>query len=151
MADKDLDEELVGEDNEEEEIDEPGDDELSEDADGDDDDFLADDDGSGDEEDEVEVPARRPRRRAPVRPGTIGGVARTRLDRPEHAQKAWDELTAHVDKEVEPVPYSIRETFEKGSRIDHPKFGIGHVVEIVGPQKIEVLFSDCLRMMVQNR
>lgn len=150
MADKDLDDELVGEDNDEEEIEEPGDDDLSDDAD-EDDPFLADDDGTDDDDEEVEAPARRPRRRAPVRPGTIGGVARTRLDKPEHAQKAWDELSAHVDKDVEPVPYSIRETFEKDTRISHPKFGIGHVVEIVGPQKIEVLFPDCLRMMVQNR
>lgn len=149
MADKDLDDELVDEENEDEEIDEPGDDDLSDDGD-DDDTFLPDDDGE-EEPEEAEPPPRRPRRRAPVRPGTIGGVARSRLDKPEHAQKAWDELTAHIDPEDEPVPYSIRENFEKGSRVNHSKFGIGHVVEIVGPQKIEVLFSDCLRKLVQNR
>jgi len=150
MTDKDLDDDLVDDELDDEDIDEPGDDDLSDEGD-DDDAFLGDEDDEDEDVDEVDAPPRRPRRRAPVRPGTIGGVARSRLDKPEHAQKAWDELTAHVDKSIEPVPYSIRDNFEKGARVNHPKFGIGHVVEIISPQKIEVLFSDSLRKLVQNR
>lgn len=114
------------------------------------DDTFMDDDEEGEDSSEAAAPAR-PRRRAPSRPGTIGGVARSRLDKPEHALKAWEELSAHIDEEIEPVPYSIRDSYEKEQRVDHPTFGIGHVVEISGPTKIEVLFQDALRKLVQNR
>jgi len=41
-----------------------------------------------------------------------------------------------------PLPYSVRESFKAGQRIDHPKFGIGIVASSSGPGKINVFFTD---------
>lgn len=136
------------EDTEDDKFDGPDDGDLSDEGD---DSFMEDDDEGDDEDDEVAKAGARPRRRAPVRPGTIGGVARSRLDKPAYAEKAWQELSLQVVDGEEPVPYNIRDNYEKGSRVEHSKFGIGHVVEIVSPKKIEVLFQDGLRKLVQNR
>lgn len=133
---------------------EEGDDDFAEPGDDDefggDDAFLGDEDEDGEDASETAAPAR-PRRRPPTRAGMIGGVARSRLDKPEHAAKAWEELSAHVDESIEPVPYTIRGSYTKDSRVLHPTFGVGHVIEIAGPTKIEVLFEDGLRKLVQNR
>lgn len=147
IDDDSYDDESAEEEETDEDVAEPADEEGFA---GGDDSFMSD--GEDEDSDEEEAaPAPRPRRRPPTRPGTIGGVARSRLDKPEHALKAWEELSLHIDEAVEPEPYTIRGNYEKDSRVEHPTFGVGHVVEISGPSKIEVLFQDCLRKLVQNR
>ena len=146
MSDDDVyDDDPAEEEESDEDYAEPGE---EEEFGGNDDSFM--DDDEEDDSSEAAAPPR-PLRRPPTRPGTIGGVARSRLDKPEHALKAWEELSAHVNEEIEPIPYTIRDSYEKEQRVDHPTFGIGHVVEISGPTKIEVLFQDGLRKLVQNR
>lgn len=139
--------------------DEPSEEEEEEDDEfggpGGDDDFGGDEGfiGDSDEEDEEasEAPAvARPRRRVSSRQSTVGGVPRSKLEKAEHAAKAWAELSTRAGDE-EPAPYSIRGDFPKDSRVDHPKFGVGFVIEVSGPSKIDVLFEDGLRKLVQNR
>jgi len=38
-------------------------------------------------------------------------------------------------------------TYKVKSLIAHPVFGLGQVQRVAGPQKIEVLFEDGLKMM----
>ncbi|MBI5741850.1 MAG: hypothetical protein HZA16_14195 [Nitrospirae bacterium] len=47
--------------------------------------------------------------------------------------------------------YSIKSDFKKDEVIDHPQFGIGIVVAVIQLNKIDVLFRDSHRLMVQNR
>lgn len=120
-----------------------------------DDDFGADEgfmsDGDDDEDDSSESAAvARPRRRVSTRQATVGGVPRSKLEKAEHAAKAWAELSTKITDDA-PAPYSIRGNYAKDTRVDHPKFGVGFVIEVSGPTKIDVLFEDGLRKLVQNR
>ena len=47
--------------------------------------------------------------------------------------------------------YSIKSDFKKDEVIDHPQFGIGIVLSVIQSNKIDVLFSDSHRLMVQNK
>lgn len=47
-------------------------------------------------------------------------------------------------------PYSIRDTYDEGDLVSHPKFGVGFVTEI-SENKVEVTFEDERRVLVHNR
>ncbi len=51
---------------------------------------------------------------------------------------------------MEEKPYSLKAKFEIANKINHPKFGIG-VVRAVQPDKIEVVFSDEVKLLIHNR
>ena len=63
------------------------------------------------------------------------------------------ELWAHLmgEKEVSVKDYSIKENFAVDQKIMHPKFGAGFIQKIVENQKVEVLFEDKARVLVQNK
>ena len=46
--------------------------------------------------------------------------------------------------------YSINGNFDKESMISHSKFGIGVITSVVGHNKIEVLFKDGIKLLIQN-
>lgn len=46
--------------------------------------------------------------------------------------------------------YSMKEKFAKGTKLDHPKFGMGFVKD-AQPEKIEVVFQDEVRSLIHNR
>ena len=46
--------------------------------------------------------------------------------------------------------YNMKSKFEKGSKLDHPKFGMGFIKE-AQPDKIEVVFQDEVRTLIHNR
>jgi hypothetical protein len=47
--------------------------------------------------------------------------------------------------------YSMRETFQPGEQIKHPRFGIGLVERSGDPGKISVLFSDGRKILAQAK
>ncbi|MFV1975206.1 MAG: hypothetical protein ACC651_05620 [Candidatus Scalindua sp.] len=47
--------------------------------------------------------------------------------------------------------YRIEGNFEKDEIIDHPKFGIGIVSSVIQINKIEILFKDGSKLLVQNK
>lgn len=47
--------------------------------------------------------------------------------------------------------YSIRETYQSGERIEHPKFGQGVVESFPAPDKMNVFFEDGRRTLAQGR
>jgi len=66
--------------------------------------------------------------------------------------------TAHRDApQIEPnlnLPvrdYSMRETYQTGERIEHPKFGQGVVESFPTPDKMNVFFEDGRRTLAQGR
>lgn len=60
----------------------------------------------------------------------------------------WTELR---DKATgQPTPYTMKQAFAVGAALEHPKFGLGFVVQISG-QSIQVIFEDAERSLVHNR
>jgi hypothetical protein len=47
-------------------------------------------------------------------------------------------------------PYSIRDNYDEGDVVTHPKFGVGFVTEIT-ENKVEVTFEDERRVLIHNR
>ncbi|NUN04689.1 MAG: hypothetical protein HUU57_02905 [Bdellovibrio sp.] len=46
--------------------------------------------------------------------------------------------------------YSMKGKFEKNTKLDHPKFGMGFIKEAMS-DKIEVVFEDEVRTLIHNR
>ena len=68
-------------------------------------------------------------------------VRRQKVDPRDDEQKQWREL----NPEQQPGKlrsYAMDETYKLTTRIDHPTFGIGVVVGLPGPRKMEVLFKE---------
>lgn len=68
--------------------------------------------------------------------------------RSNHASEYESLITSLVT--MEEKPYSLKGKFEIANKINHPKFGIG-VVRSVQPDKIEVVFSDEVKLLIHNR
>lgn len=64
----------------------------------------------------------------------------------ENERKEWNALSLEMDnKKVQ--NYSMTSAYKVKSVIKHPVFGLGQVQRVAGPQKVEVLFEDGLKMM----
>ena len=50
-----------------------------------------------------------------------------------------------------PQEYVMTEKYEENDVINHEKFGVGVVSEIVDPTKMNVVFEEGVKTMVQNR
>ncbi len=147
------DEELEEEGEREETDDEGGEDDLEFGSDeplieGDGDEFEGGEEG--DEDSPVKAPVAKRRvgvlRNIPM----IEGVAKAKLDKPEFAKEVFTKLSAKFP-DAKPKKYELRASFLKHELVDHSKFGMGFVVEVLSPNKVEVIFKDGLRKLVQNR
>ena len=49
------------------------------------------------------------------------------------------------------TPYDWTRTYRAGQTMMHPAYGLGEVISVVDPKKIDVLFSDRLRRLVHGR
>lgn len=137
------------EDENQDEFDNEDDDYEDADLDMEDDDLVADEDEF--EEEEEEAPRRVVKRRLSKPAVTmIGGIAKTKLTDPALCEEAWAKLRDQSEG-AEIVPYSMSEYFNKDEAIEHKKFGLGFVTEVIPPNKIEVIFQDALRKLVYGR
>jgi hypothetical protein len=64
----------------------------------------------------------------------------------------WEEAkTKAGEKKMDNArPYSIRDTYQEGDIVNHPKFGVGFVSEI-SENKAEITFQDERRVLIHNR
>ncbi|MFZ4405360.1 MAG: hypothetical protein ACOYOK_14775 [Pseudobdellovibrionaceae bacterium] len=66
----------------------------------------------------------------------------------KHAEE-YQNLLQSMDA-AESLTYSIRAQFAKNIKLQHPKFGLGVVLNTF-PDKIDVIFQDEVRSLVHNR
>jgi hypothetical protein len=65
--------------------------------------------------------------------------------------KIADGLTGERSSAPESRPYDWVRTYRKGQTMMHPIFGLGEVVALIEPRKIDVLFSDRMRRLIHAR
>jgi hypothetical protein len=53
--------------------------------------------------------------------------------------------------EMEPVAYDQRRTYAAGQAVQHPVFGLGFVRRLTGPNRMEVVFADQVKLLVTDR
>lgn len=62
---------------------------------------------------------------------------------------AISSFTSAFDKEAQ--PYDWTHTYRVRQLINHPSYGLGEVVALIEPKKIDVLFADRIRRLIHSR
>jgi hypothetical protein len=63
------------------------------------------------------------------------------------AHEAWRQVESMVQAAAK-TPYKMGRSYDKGEVIEHPQFGVGVVVTVLSPTKVEVLFPTVRRKLV---
>lgn len=87
--------------------------------------------------------------KAPLR----GAVAKAKANAEAARAAAHIAEYENLSKSLEAAPtstYSMKSKFDKDTKLNHPKFGLGFI-RAVQPDKIEVVFQDEIRSLVHNR
>lgn len=93
----------------------------------------------------------------PVLTSTIGFVKAWEMGagklKPKPKPKKIDpaDVIVEADPSTPIVPYSIRDSYDRGDRIAHSKLGEGVVQRIVGRGKISVMFGDEKKLLIHER
>ena len=65
-------------------------------------------------------------------------------------ERKWSRLLNKVDSES-PLDYAMNERYKEKVVINHAKFGLGVVYEVIDQTKISVVFKEGTKILVQNR
>src|SRR5208337_2679808 len=61
----------------------------------------------------------------------------------------WRQLLLDASREGIPA-YKISDNYREGALLLHPSFGIGVVVKVISPRKMEVIFENSKKLMAMN-
>ena len=78
-------------------------------------------------------------------PEPVAAKKRALLKKP-----GWEDFFAKKNVH-DPKPYEFREHYRENAIVNHPKFGVGFVSEVVSDSKVEITFKDARRILVHNR
>ncbi|MCA1962194.1 MAG: hypothetical protein LDL33_15540 [Desulfomonile sp.] len=67
------------------------------------------------------------------------------------ARGEWNTFMSQMPPGTVVRPYKITESYAAAEYIDHPLFGRGRIVEVVGSDKIEVAFEEGRKVLLCNR
>jgi hypothetical protein len=89
---------------------------------------------------------------ASSKPKKVSGAAATKKAQAVEARKSAHskEYSNLLASAGDAQKYTMKGSFTLNQKIDHPKFGLG-IVKVAMPEKIEVVFSDEIRLLVHNR
>ncbi len=88
--------------------------------------------------------------RAPVKKRDKGRAPATQRTKAAAEIQRAEPLVA-PDTSAPPRPYSIRDAYEPGQRIEHPTFGQGVVESVPEPGKMQVFFEGTRRILAQAK
>ena len=67
------------------------------------------------------------------------------------AQSEWSTFMKDMAPDYSPRPYSASGSFKQAEFIEHPVFGIGKVLDLVGAEKMQVIFKDGRKILICNK
>jgi len=67
------------------------------------------------------------------------------------AESEWSTFMSELAPDSAPLPYDTSASYSKADYINHPVFGIGRVLNIVGVEKVEVIFKEGRKILIFNR
>jgi hypothetical protein len=86
--------------------------------------------------------------------GDAAEEASDAVPKPSSARRhSWDDALSRTTEAdlMNARPYSVRDTYEEGDVVYHPKFDVGFVSELLPDNKVEIRFRDEPRILVHNR
>jgi len=78
-----------------------------------------------------------------------GIISHAELTDPEGQARAWKKLSDKIGV-AHARPFDMTAELTENDVIDHPRFGVGFVVQLLTPTKVEVIFEDGLKKMAHN-
>ena len=88
--------------------------------------------------------------RKPTGRKSPAGTKKSASPRKKTASKVDPDLTIWANLDLTSgaaVSYSMRTTFREDDLIKHPTFGLGKVMRLVPPNKVEILFQDGRKLL----
>jgi hypothetical protein len=79
-----------------------------------------------------------------------GIISDAELNTADGQQKAWKKLTKKSDISIA-RPYDIQAELTENDVVDHPRFGVGFVIQLLSPTKVEVLFEEGIKRLICNQ
>lgn len=76
-------------------------------------------------------------------------TGRKRAATKESVSDIW--MKALNDSTAKSRAYSIKEKFEQGDIVDHPKFGPGIVEKLIDADKIQIIFRHEIKTLIHNK
>lgn len=67
------------------------------------------------------------------------------------AEGEWNTFMKGLDESVEPRAYRINEEFDEGEFLNHKSFGVGKVLNILGSERMEVVFKEGRKILLFNK
>ncbi|MBA2660946.1 MAG: hypothetical protein H0U74_01520 [Bradymonadaceae bacterium] len=79
-----------------------------------------------------------------------GIISDAELVSPDGQSKAWKKLNKKSDVSLA-RPYDIHAALTENDIVDHPRFGVGFVIQLLSPSKVEVLFESGTKRLACNQ
>lgn len=66
------------------------------------------------------------------------------------ALSEWNTVMSEMPPDTVPRPYRISDSYGSADFIEHPVFGTGRVLDILGSQRMEVIFREGRKVLICN-
>lgn len=84
----------------------------------------------------------------------VSGSTRSTTSKEKAAARAsseWKTIMKDMPTDSTPRLYRISESYERSEFIEHPTFGIGKVTDVLGSQRVQVIFEAGRKVLVCNK
>ena len=83
--------------------------------------------------------------------GSNGSTTGSRNAKANRTKGEWKTFMRDKPEDLVPRPYALSQAYKPGEYIEHPVLGTGKVLEILSPEKMQVVFEDGRKILLCNR